>query len=143
MKRPFVPAAFAFASLFLPNAYAEEAKGPVHIEGRDGSEARAEAREQLADAREDLADSERELLDTEKDIARMEAGDFSGTVTIVDDKVIKCGDPSRYPGCTPYTAEEKAQMVAEARRDLEQAKRDIAQAKHDLEQAERDLASAE
>lgn len=141
-------ARFAFAlvsSLALPcAAVAEEVKGPVHLEGHgylsDREEALDDAREDVSDAKQDIAEARDSLSGARRDLERAEAGDFSRIVTIVDDEPIKCGDPARYPGCVPYTAEEKARMVEEMRADLAEAERDLKGAERDLAEAERQLA---
>jgi hypothetical protein len=92
----------------------------------------------LAEARAALADARMALEESSRDHARVLAGDWSGVMTIEGDKVIKCGDPSKYPelDCKPYSEAEKAAMLAEQAEGLAAAKRD-------LEGAERDLAAAE
>jgi hypothetical protein len=65
------------------------------------------------------------------------------TRLIEDDKVVKCGDPAKYPGCTPYSDAEKAEMVASMRRDLENGRVDLENAKRDLAAAEGSLAELE
>lgn len=143
---------FAVCLLLAGAAAAETPKGPVHISGHGASEdadsaqilaaeAREQAREALADAREDLRDSEKDLAENERELAKFEAGDFSRTLTIEDDKVVKCGDPARYPGCTPYTDAEKAQMLAEMRESLVGARAALEDAKRAIDAAERDLAA--
>ncbi len=145
-------AAFAACLLLAGTASAETPKGPVHISRHGASDegesaqvlaaaARDHAREALADAREDLRDSEKDLAENERELVKFEAGDFSGTLTIEDDKVVKCGDPARYPGCTPYTAAEKAQMLAEMRESLVGARAALEEAKRAIDAAERDLAA--
>ncbi|BCW87017.1 hypothetical protein sos41_01430 [Alphaproteobacteria bacterium SO-S41] len=123
-------------------AAAEEAKAAAEEARRDAIEVHRDAVDGLADAREGLKDAEKGLEESKRDLAQMEAGDFSRTMTIEDDKVVKCGDPNRYPGCIPYTDAEKAEMVAEMRQSLKEAEAGLEEARRGLAEAERELASA-
>ena len=123
-------------------AAAEEANAATEEARQDAIEAHRDAVDGLADAKEGLKDAEEGLEESKRDLARMEAGDFSRTMTIEDDKVVKCGDPARYLGCTPYTDAEKAAMVAEMRQSLKDAEAGLEEARRGLAEAERELASA-
>lgn len=101
----------------------------------------AEARsddERLEDARRDVTHARHAVEEISRDLARMEAGDFSGTLTIEGSEVIKCGDPSKYPelNCAPYSDAEKADMLSEMQSDLEDARAELAEAEADLKAAE-------
>jgi len=134
----------AAALLLAAPAFAAEVKGPVHLTGIDAdvaesrADAQADAHEALADARQDIAAARSAVDDISRDHARIAAGDWSGVLTIEGDKIVKCGDPSKYPDldCKPYSAAEKAEMLAGQAEDL-------AEARTDLVTAEADLASAE
>lgn len=57
----------------------------------------ADQQEALADAGRDLDHARIAVEEIGRDFARIEAGDWSGTMTIEHGKVFKCGEPSKYP----------------------------------------------
>lgn len=119
---------------------AEEARQEIEEARAEAQAQRDDARDQLRDAQQQLFDAQRELQSMARDLARMEAGDFSDTLTIEDDSIIKCGDPARYPGCTPYTEAERAGMVAEMRQGLADGVRGVEEGQRGLAEAARRLA---
>lgn len=98
----------------------------------------AMASERLEDARRDVTHARIAVKEISRDLAKLEAGDFSGTMTIEDDKVIKCGDPAKYPelNCAPYSDAEKAEMLTEMRSNLADAEAELAEAEADLKAEE-------
>lgn len=96
------------------------------------------ARERLDDARQDVTHARIAVTEISRDLARMEAGDFSGTLTIEGGEVIKCGDPAKYPdlNCAPYSDAEKAAMLTDMRSNLAEAEADLAEAEADLKAEE-------
>lgn len=117
-----------------------EAREDMRIAMAEAREARAGARADLEDAKRDLDEAERDLKDSEADLARMVAGDFSDTMTIEDGKVVKCGDPAKYPGCVPYTDAEKAEILAGMRTALADSRQGLADARRGLDEAIQALA---
>ena len=103
-----------------------------------GTAVARDVEEVLADARRDVTHARIAVEDISRDFAKLEAGDFSGTLTIEGGEVIKCGDPSKYPelNCAPYSDAEKAKMLSEMRGDLYEARADLAEAEADLKAAE-------
>lgn len=134
---------FTAAALAAPMPATAETRGPVHISSTASisDEIEAQTRETLADARRDLVEDQQRIDDMTRDVAQMEAGDFSRTLTIEDDKIIKCGDPTRYPGCVPYTDAEKAEMIAEMRADIASDRANLEELRQEIAELERELAA--
>ncbi|MFT3810250.1 MAG: hypothetical protein QM698_10060 [Micropepsaceae bacterium] len=98
----------------------------------------AMAHERLEDARRDVTHARIAVKEISRDLAKIEAGDFSGSLTIEGGDIVKCGDPAKYPelNCAPYSDAEKAEMLAEMRSDLADAEAELAKAEADLKAAE-------
>lgn len=88
------------------------------------------ADEALEDARRDLRHALSAVNEISEAFARIDAGDWSGSITIEGGKIIKCGDPAKYPelGCKPYSAADKAEMHAQMAADLVEARAELAEA---------------
>jgi hypothetical protein len=107
------------------------------------AKARAEADSAMRDARARLADARRDIAERAREMnERSEGGDrFDNAVEIRDGKVVRCNDPSKFPGtgCTPFTPEEKARIEAETHAAAELSRAALAQAAAALEAADRAL----
>lgn len=103
-------------------------------------EAMRGARERLAEARRDIAERSQEMNERAGDLNN-EDSRWDNAVEIRDGKVVRCSDPSKYPGtgCTPFTPEEKARITAETHAAAERARAALAQAEAEIRAAERAL----